>query len=279
MKNTENYKKLERCFETYKEKIKFTPEIALVLGSGLNFFAEKMKIVAELDYHDIEGFPVSTAPGHVGRYIFGYIGAVPVVCMKGRVHYYEGYPMSDVVLPIRLMSMMGAKTLIITNASGGINTDFSVGDFMIIRDQISNFVPSPLIGPNVDEFGVRFPDMSKIYDEVLINILKSTAERLDIELKEGVYIQLSGPNYETPAEIRMCKTLGADVVGMSTAVEAIAANHAGMRILGISCISNMASGISKKPLSQEEVEETGQLISEKFCKLISEVIQDIKNQT
>ena len=218
---SEVYDKLMKCYACFQEKIDFKPEIALVLGSGLGDYAEGILVVAELDYSDIEGFPVSTVPGHQGRYIFGYVDQVPVVCMKGRVHYYEGYDMKDVVLPIRLMKLMGAKVLFLTNASGGINSSFHAGDFMMIRDQISSFVPSPLLGPNIDELGVRFPDMSNIYDLDLQKVIRKTAVLQDIPLQEGVYIQLSGPNYESPAEIRMCLTLGADAVGMSTAWERV----------------------------------------------------------
>ena len=269
------YDKLMKCYDCFKEKIDFTPVVALVLGSGLGDFAADIKVEAELDYSDIEGFPVSTVPGHEGKYIFGYVDDVPVVCMKGRVHYYEGYPISDVVLPIRLMKLMGAKVLFLTNASGGINAEFHAGDFMLIKDQISDFVPSPLIGENIEELGVRFPDMSEIYDKDLREIIKKTAVLSDIPLKEGVYIQLTGPNYESPAEIRMCRMLGADAVGMSTACEAIAANHMQMKICGISCVSNLASGISPNPLTHAEVQETADRVAPLFKKLVEESIKNI----
>lgn len=269
------YDKLIKCYECFKEKIDFEPKIALVLGSGLGDYADGIKVAAELDYHDIEGFPVSTVPGHQGKYIFGYVDEVPVVCMKGRVHYYEGYDISDVVLPIRLMKLMGAKVLFLTNASGGINMGFQAGDFMLIKDQIANFVPSPLIGPNIDELGVRFPDMSNIYDKELQKVIRRTAALLDIPLQEGVYIQLTGPNYESPAEVRMCRTLGADAVGMSTACEAVAANHMGMMICGISCISNMGCGITANPLTHKEVQETADRVAPLFKKLVTECIINI----
>lgn len=269
------YEKLQKCYSCFREKIEFEPEIALVLGSGLGDYADGIKVVAELDYHEIEGFPVSTVPGHQGKYIFGYVGEVPVVCMKGRVHYYEGYPISDVVLPIRLMKLMGAKVLFLTNASGGINTAFRAGDFMMIKDQISSLVPSPLIGENIEELGVRFPDMSAVYDVDLQRVLRKTAALLDITLQEGVYIQTTGPNYESPAEIRMYRTLGADAVGMSTACEAIAANHMGMKICGISCISNMAAGITANPLTHKEVQETADRMAPLFKQLVTECIKAI----
>lgn len=266
------YEKLTTCFSCFQEKINFTPRIALVLGSGLGDYAGDIQVEAELDYRDIEGFPVSTVPGHQGKYIFGYVGGVPVVCMQGRVHYYEGYPISDVVLPVRLMKLMGAQILFLTNASGGLNTSFHAGDFMMITDQIANFVPSPLIGPNIDELGVRFSDMSNIYDKALQDILRSTAAELSIPLQEGVYIQLTGPNYESPAEVRMCQKLGADAVGMSTACEAIAANHMGMHICGVSCISNMGCGITDKPLTHQEVQETADRVAPLFKKLVTQSI-------
>lgn len=222
-----------------------------------------------MDYHDIEGFPVSTVPGHKGRFLFGYVGDVPVVIMQGRVHYYEGYPITDVVLPIRLMKMMGAELLFLTNAAGGLNPDFSVGDFMMITDQIANFVPSPLIGPNIDELGPRFCDMSEIYDKDLQEIIRETAKELGISIKEGVYVQLTGPNFETPHEVKMCRILGGDAVGMSTACEAIAANHMGMKICGISCISNMGCGMQEQPLSHAEVQETADRVAPLFKKLIT----------
>ncbi len=269
------YEKLCKCYDSFRAKIDFVPEVALVLGSGLGDYANQMRVTDTLDYKDIEGFPVSTAPGHVGRFVFGYVGDVPVVAMQGRVHYYEGYDMTDVVLPIRLMKLMGAKVLFLTNASGGIRQGFRAGDLMMITGQISSFVPSPLIGENIPELGPRFPDMSHIYDEDLQQLVRKCACKLDIPLKEGVYIQLKGPNYETPQEINMCRVLGADAVGMSTACEAVAANHMGMKIVGISCISNLAAGISPNPLTEEEVIETGKQVAEKFTALVTETIQSI----
>lgn len=269
------YEKLLKCYESYKEKIDFQPEVALVLGSGLGNYGDKIKVEATLDYHEIAGFPVSTVPGHKGRFIFGYVGEVPVVCMQGRVHYYEGYEMSDVVLPIRLMKLMGAEVLFLTNASGGVKQGFRAGDFMLIEDQISDFVPSPLRGANIEELGTRFPDMSHIYDEDLQNIVKKTAMLHDIPLKSGVYLQFSGPQYESPAEITMARTLGADAVGMSTACEAIAANHMGMKIVGISCISNLACGILPIPLSHTEIQEVADRVAPMFEKLVTESIRNI----
>ncbi len=265
----EVYEKLQGCLKSVREKTDFKPEIALVLGSGLGEYAEEIEVAAAIDYKDIEGFPVSTVPGHKGRFIFGYVNGVPVVIMQGRVHFYEGYPMSDVVLPARLMGLMGAKILFLTNASGGINSTFHAGDFMLIRDHIVSFVPSPLIGANIDELGPRFPDMSDIYRRELRDIIKETAKEEGIELKEGVYLQLTGPSYESPSEVSMCRTLGADAVGMSTACEAVAANHMGMAVCGISCNTNMACGISKEPLSHTEVQETADRVAPLFKRLIT----------
>ena len=269
------YEKLKKCYESVRQKIDFQPEIALVLGSGLGDYAESIDVVATVNYNDIEGFPVSTVEGHKGRFIFGYIKGVPVVCMQGRVHYYEGYPMTDVVLPTRLMKIMGAKVLFLTNAAGGLNYDFQAGDFMMITDHIMNFVPSPLIGPNIDELGARFPDMSEIYKKDLQKILRDTANELGIKLQEGVYIQLSGPNYETPTEVKMCRILGADAAGMSTAAEAVAANHMGMKVCGISCITNLGCGMLDVPLSYAEVQETADRVAVDFKRLVTESIINI----
>ena len=273
------YQKLLRCYESVQKKFdftKFTPGVAIVLGSGLGDYADDIEVVGEVDYHDIEGFPVSTVPGHAGKFIFGYVGDVPVVCMKGRVHYYEGYPITDVVLPTRLMKLMGAKILFLTNACGGINPEFKAGDFMLIEDQISVFAPNPLIGENIDELGTRSPDMSHVYDEELRKIIRKAATGNGIELKEGVYCQFTGPSFESPAEIRMAGKLGADAAGMSTVVEAIAANHMGMRICGISFVSNLAAGISPNPLTHEEVQEAANAAAPKFKKLITESVKNFK---
>lgn len=273
----ENYEKLTKCFECVQQKITFKPEIALILGSGLGDYADTMEVVETLDYHDIEGFPVSTVPGHKGRFVFGYAGGVPIVAMQGRVHFYEGYKPQDVVLPIRLMKLMGAKVLFLTNAAGGINRSFNAGDFMLITDQISMSVPSPLIGENIDELGVRFPDMSEVYSRRLRKIIENSAVTAGVPLRKGVYIQTTGPQYETPAEIRAYERLGADAVGMSTAIEAIAARHAGMEICGISCISNLAAGISVNPLTHAEVQETADRVAPLFKKLVTQAIRDIHN--
>lgn len=269
------YEKLEKCYEYYRSVTGFMPKVGLILGSGLGGYAKNMKVVKEIPYGDIPGFPVSTVQGHDGRFMLGYIGDVPAVVMKGRVHYYEGYPMEDVVLPTRLMKRMGIEVLFLTNAAGGINRGFRVGDFMMITDQISSFVPSPLIGENVSELGDRFPDMTHIYDEELQGWIEETAREEDIPLQKGVYLQTTGPNFESPAEIRMYSLLGADAVGMSTACEAIAAWHAGVRVCGISCISNMASGISEEELSHLDVQAVADQRSGEFERIVTKSIEKI----
>lgn len=272
---SEVYDKLLRCYHSVREKIFFEPKVALILGSGLGDYADNIQVEATLDYHEIEGFPVSTVLGHKGRFVFGYIQDVPVVIMQGRVHFYEGYDMHDVVLPTRLMGMLGAKVLFLTNAAGGMQDGMHAGDFMLITGQISSFVPSPLIGPNIEELGTRFPDMSEIYKKDLQEIIRNTAKNCGIPLKEGVYVQTTGPNYETPEEICMYKMLGADAVGMSTACEAMAASHMGMRVCGISCISNLAAGISKNPLTHAEIQETADRVAPLFQQLITESVVNI----
>lgn len=273
------YKKLEKCYKCIREKTDFVPEIALVLGSGLGDYAEGANVNVEMTipYSEINGFPTSTVSGHKGQFVLGTVNGVKTAIMQGRVHFYEGYDISDVVLPVRLMGMMGAKVLFLTNASGGINQSFECGDFMLITDHISSLVKSPLVGENIDELGVRFPDMSEIYDRDLRDIIKKSADELDIKLKEGVYIQTTGPQYESPAEIKAFKAIGADAVGMSTACEAIAANHMGLKICGISCISNLAAGISKTPLTHKEVQETADRVAPDFKKLLTESIENISD--
>ncbi len=267
------FNEIKTASESIRKKTDFIPEAAVVLGSGLGGFAKNLDIVSEISYSEIEGFPVSTVSGHEGKFLFGTLSGKKVVLMQGRVHYYEGYQMDRVVLPIRVMKLLGAKKLILTNAAGGINSDFHAGDFMLIKDHISSFVPSPLRGKNIEELGVRFPDMSHVYDEELRFLAQKAAKELNIDLKSGVYVQTAGPAYETPQEIRMYKLLGADAVGMSTACEATAAVHCGMRVCAISCISNLAAGISKNPLSHAEVKETADKAAPKFDVLIKKLIE------
>jgi len=269
------YEKLMSCVNSIKEKTDFVPAVGIVLGSGLGEYANEVKVVATVEYSDIEGFPVSTVMGHQGKFIFGYSDEVPVVVMAGRVHYYEGYPMEDVVLPTRLMGMLGAKVIFLTNAAGGVNENFHAGDFMLITDHISTFVPSPLLGTNVEELGTRFPDMSNAYDKGLRDIIRETALKHGIPLQQGVYCQFTGPTFETPHEVKMAKIIGADAVGMSTAVETIAAIHMGISVCAISCISNLAAGISQVALSHQDVFDTANRVAPLFRKLVRESVNEI----
>ena len=269
------YDKLRNCYDSIKGKIPFEPKVALVLGSGLGDYAEQLEIQGTIDYHDIEGFPVSTVPGHKGRFVFARINEVPAVLMQGRVHYYEGYPMSDVVLPVRLMKLMGAEILFLTNAAGGVNYDYGAGVLYAHKGPDILLCPLPAGGAELEELGPRFPDMSHIYDEDLRDIIRSTALELGIRIQEGVYVQLTGPAYESPHEVKMCRILGGDAVGMSTACEAVAANHMGMKICGISCISNLACGMTDVPLSHKEVQEASDKMAPLFKKLVSESIRKL----
>ena len=276
MLNKEEYmKRLENALSDIRKVTDFKPEIAIVLGSGLGNFADNIEVEAVVDYKSIGGFPVSTAPGHAGQLIFGCLAGKKVVCMKGRVHYYEGYEMSEVVLPLRVMKLLGAETVILTNAVGCMNRDFGIGSFMAVSDCITSFIPSPLRGPNLDELGERFVDVSEIYDNRMRKAVLKLGDKLGIEVHEGVFIQLPGPQFETAAEIRFYSSIGADCAGMSTACEAVAAAHMGMRCCQICCITNMATGISETKLSGEEVIEIANRVSRDFEALISGLVAEI----
>ena len=263
------YEKLLKCRDYIRTRTELVPRVALVLGSGLGGFAKELDVLCEVPYAEIPGFPVSTVPGHAGRLIFGTLGGVPVVCMQGRVHFYEGYDIEDVVLPARLMKLLGAEVLFLTNASGGVNKDFDAGDLMLIVDHNLMFFPhNPLIGPNIEELGTRFPDMSHIYDAGLCDLIRETARENGIALKEGVYAQFTGPSFESPAEIRALAVLGVDAVGMSTACEAVAANHCGLRVCGVSCVANKAAGLSPVPLTHEEVQAAADKTAPLFTALV-----------
>lgn len=270
---SKGYERIKSCIDCIRKKTDFKPEVALVLGSGLGEYGNNLEIEAEINYKDLPDFPVSTVSGHEGKFLFAYIEKVPVVIMKGRVHYYEGYSMEDVVLPIRMMGLLGAEILILTNAAGGVNLSFKPGDFCVITDHISLAIPNPLRGENLTELGPRFPDMSNLYDRKLREEISNVGKELGIPLKEGIYMQCMGPSYETPAEIRALRNLGVDAVGMSTVCEAIAAGHMGMRVSGISCITNMAAGILEQPLNHEEVQEVANRVKKSFEKLITEIIK------
>ncbi|MBQ2700473.1 MAG: purine-nucleoside phosphorylase [Clostridia bacterium] len=248
-------------------------DIAVILGSGLGDYVEALENPKTISYKDIPGFPVSTVPGHAGRWVAGELHGKKVCMMQGRFHSYEGYDMFDVTLPVRVMAKLGVKTLIVTNACGGVNLSFKPGDLMLINDFINLAGKNPLVGPNLDEFGPRFPDMSRAYDREHMALAKECAKELGIDLQEGVYLWMSGPCFETPAEIRMARVIGADAVGMSTVPETIVARHSGMRVLGVSCITNMAAGILDQPLNHEEVMETGNKVKHTFRALLDRVIE------
>lgn len=269
---------LEKQVKYIRSITDFEPEIALVLGSGLGSLADGIETAATVNYGDIPDFPVSTAPSHKGRFVFGYIGKTKAVIMQGRVHLYEGYSAQKIAEPIRLMKQLGAKVLFLTNAAGGINKNFHIGDLMLIEDHISSFVPSPLIGRNDNNIGVRFPDMSDVYSKRLQKIIKATAFDCNIPLTNGVYIQLTGPAFETKAEIKMCSILGADAVGMSTAIEAQTGRHCGFEVCGISLITNLACGLLDKPITSDEVAEAANKAAPYFKELITKSIERICNE-
>lgn len=275
MKKEITYEELQAAADYVQARLPYTPKVALVLGSGLGDFADRLTIDAKIPYGEIPYFPVSTVAGHDGCFLLGKVEDCPVLIMKGRVHYYEGYSMTEVVMPVRVMRMLGAETLILTNAAGGMNPSYKPGILVQITDQITSFVPSPLIGANMGALGTRFPDMSHVYDAELGERLAAAAKAQGIELEEGIYLQTTGPNYETPAEIRMYQRLGADLVGMSTACEAMAARHAGMKIVGVSCVTNMAAGMGAGELNHKEVQETANKIAEDFQTLIYKFIAEI----
>ena len=271
-------KTVRECLTYIRSITDFVPKAALVLGSGLGGFTEKLdSIVCEIPYSDIPGFPVSTVSGHAGKFIMGYVEDVPLICMSGRVHYYEGYAPEEVVLPLRVMHALGAEFLFLTNAAGGISSDLKPGSLVLLCDHISLFIPNPLIGENDPDEGERFPDMSEVYDPKLRELVEKAASEADVRLESGVYCQLSGPSYETPAEIRLLQRLGADVVGMSTVMEAITAHHAGMKVCAISFVSNMAAGINTHALSHEEVKEAGIQAAPRFTRLVRAAIATVKS--
>lgn len=255
-----------------KELTEFQPEIGLILGSGLGFFADdRIEVVGRLPYGEIEGFPVSTVTGHAGQFVYGTLHGKRVICMQGRFHFYEGYTMPQLTLPIRVMNQLGVNTVFVTNAAGGINLDYVPGDFMMLSDHINMLGTNPLIAWEGDE-GVRFPDMTEVYNGELRSKIRDWAKDKGVDLKEGVYLATTGPSFETPAEIRAFATLGADAVGMSTVPEAIVARKFGMRVLGISCITNAAAGISKTELTHEEVSETADRVRTQFADLLAAAI-------
>lgn len=270
--------KIEEAAEYIKSKIAIEPEIGIILGSGLGSLADEVENPTIIDYTDIPNFPESTVQGHAGRMVIGQLQGKNVVVLQGRFHYYEGHPMNSVTMTVRVLKLLGIKALIVTNAAGGINTSFKAGDLMLITDHINFTSVNPLIGPNLDKFGLRFPDMTEAYSKRLIRIAKESANNIGVELKEGVYIYLTGPTFETPAEVRMLRTLGADSVGMSTVPEVIVARHSGLEVLGISCIANPGAGILGTPLTHEEVLAAMEGSKDKFVGLIKETIKNINKK-
>ena len=266
---------LHETAEFIKTKMKVVPKIAIVLGSGLGSLADDVEDKIVIDYHDIPHFPVSTVAGHKGELIFGKIEGVDVVLMNGRVHYYEGYDLKEVTYPIRIFSLLGVESLLLTNAAGGINLNFNKGDLMIITDQLSFFAESALRGPNLDEFGERFIDMGFAYNKDYCEKLRNIMTDVMGYSREGVYAYMKGPTYETPAEIKALRTLGADAVGMSTVPEAVVARHCGFKTAGITCITNMAAGVEQVVLSHEEVKETALKAEANFKKVVHEFIKTL----
>ena len=270
-----NTNKLQATTAFLKEKLQTTPEIGLILGSGLGVMAEGITDKAVIPYGDIPNFPVSTVEGHVGQLVVGKLAGKTVIAMQGRFHFYEGYPMDTVTYPILVMHQLGVKTLIVTNAAGGINEKFKPADLMLITDHINLTGTNPLIGPNHTTLGPRFPDMNEAYNKQLRQLARRVAKDQGLSLQEGVYSGLTGPTYETPAEVRYLRAIGADATGMSTVPEVIIANYLGIKILGISCITNMAAGMLDQPLSHQEVMEVGIQVRDKFARLIKGIIQEV----
>lgn len=269
------YIKLSEAAEYIKSRIGRTPHIGIILGSGLGQLADEIENPVEIEYKEIPYFPLSTVKGHAGRLVSGVIGGKAVVALRGRFHYYEGYDVSQIVFPVRVLKMLGVSSLLVTNAAGGVNRDFNPGDLMLIKDHMGLFAPSPLRGENIDEFGVRFPDMSEAYSSDLIKLAREVSLKLGIKLKEGVYAFAGGPMYETPAEIRALGLIGADAVGMSTVPEVIAAKHSGIKVLGISLITNKAAGIEDKALNHEKVIEAANQSGVKLTVLVTALIKEI----
>lgn len=267
-----NIKIVNESVSYIKTRITGKPEMGIILGSGLGAIADNVKNKQTIKYSEVPNLPISTVQGHAGRFVYGNINGKNVLIMDGRSHYYEGNKMEDLSLPIYIMKQLGIEKVVITNAAGGINVNYKPGDLMLIKDHINFVFNNPLIGKNDDNLGTRFPDMSTVYDKGLLKIARECSDLLKINVKEGIYFMMSGPCYETPAEIRMARILGGDAVGMSTVPEVIAAAHCGIKVLGISCITNMAAGILDKPLSHKEVMETSELVKDKFISFLNEII-------
>lgn len=269
-------RKMEEAVQTIEEKIDVKPVVGLILGSGLGDLAEEIESPVKIKYSDIPHFPISTVAGHAGQLVIGELHGVNVLAMQGRFHFYEGYSMKEVTFPVRVMKGLGVETLVVTNACGGINASFQAGDLMVIEDHLNMTGTNPLIGPNDEKLGPRFPDMSRAYDPELIGLAEQTADRLGISIQKGVYAGISGPSFMTPAELKMLRTLGADALGMSTVPEVIVANHTGIRVLGISCVTDMAIAEELEPLTHEQVVATADRTRPKFIKLVKEIVFGLK---
>jgi len=278
MASTSLYERAEHATRVIRSRISVEPRIAIVLGSGLGGFADDFEEPVGIPYEEIPGFVRSTAQGHAGRLVIGKVDSVPVLAMQGRVHYYEGYSLEEVTFAVRTFGLLGVKTLVLTNAAGGINVQLTQGALMVISDHVNLMGVNPLRGPNDDRFGPRFPDMSAVYSPELQELVVDEAKAIGVEVRRGIYGALSGPSYETPAEIHLLRNLGADAVGMSTVPEAIVARHMGVEVLGISCITNMAAGISDEPINHEEVMATGDRVRETFAELLRRVIGAINRR-
>ena len=278
MASTSLYERAEHANRIIRSRISVEPRIAVVLGSGLGGFADDFDDAVAIPYEDIPGFVRSTAQGHAGRLVIGNVDSIPVLAMQGRVHYYEGYSLEEVTFPVRVFNLLGIKTLVLTNAAGGINVQLTQGALMVISDHLNLMGVNPLRGPNDERFGPRFPDMSAVYSPELQELVVEEAKAINVEVRRGIYGALSGPSYETPAEIHLLRNLGADAVGMSTVPEAIVARHMGMEVLGISCITNMAAGISDAPINHEEVMATGDRVRATFTELLQRVIGAINRR-
>lgn len=270
------YERAEHAARTLRARWAETPRAALVLGSGLGAFADDVEDAVAVPYEEVPGFARSTVEGHKGRLVLGKVGAVPVAVMQGRFHFYEGYSLEEVTFPVRVLGLLGARSLVLTNAAGGLNVAYEQGSLVVISDHLNLTGVNPLLGPNDPRFGPRFPDMSEVYDHEYQEVAIKEANEMGLTLRRGIYAALSGPCYETPAEIRMLRLLGADAVGMSTVPEAIVARHMGLRVLGISCITNMAAGVLDKPIDHAEVVETGERVREEFSELLRRVLPKLQ---
>lgn len=266
---------IKQSADFIKSELPETPKMAITLGSGLGEFKNRLTDIKTIPYENIIGFKRTSVAGHTGELIFGKIGSTPVICLSGRYHAYEGHDQDQIVFPARVMKFLGVKYLLLTNAAGGINTDYNPGDLVVIKDHINMTGKNPLVGENLEELGPRFPDMSNAYNKDFREIINSAASECEIKIKSGVYVGVLGPTYETPAEIRMFKTIGADLVGMSTVPEAIAAHHCGLIVGGISCVTNMAAGIKDEVLAHDDVKEQAKKVTETFSTLVEKIVSKI----